>query len=100
MNTVTWIQYFNGNNYLVDLIQNSTTTGEIVLYDSTNDKYLKLNSSRIYSGKSLNSTNTYEFDGTWTSFAPGFTLYGPSITTNTTKLTTTTKAPTTLLKKG
>lgn len=86
LNTLTWVQYLNGNNNLLDLIQSSTSSGDTVLYDSRNDKYLKLNSLNMYSGKSLNSIKTYEFDGQWTSFAPGFSIYGPSQRQNNSRL--------------
>ena len=76
------------------------TNGETILYDIQNDKYLKLNASKMSSGKLLTNITTNEYDGNWTSFAAGFSIYEAAIPSNsttksTTKLTTTTTRLTT-----
>ena len=77
--------------------------GQIILYDGKNDKYIRINSNSVYSGKTSNSINTFEYSGAWTSFAPGFSIYGPPVPSNsTTKATTklTTRATTKLTTRA
>jgi len=85
----TWIKFDGFNNYVLTEVYVASNQS-ITLYDGNSGAYLTLNSSNIF-------TNNYFAGGGWTSFCPGFSLYGPAPIGNNTGGTTT-KAQTTTKK--
>lgn len=115
--TDTWILYrselsYNRNqlpnlgvNLFFQVVEKSNdsvllfTNHDVGIFD--NIRYYKVNSSHLAIGScslstTCNSTQVrwqrISFPGTWALIYPGYFLFGPPITTNTTRLTTTTKA--------
>lgn len=108
----TWILYRSESSYNTNQMANlgvnsffeviDRTTDSVVLFTNhdmgvfDNIRYYKLNSSFLSLGSCLLSYGCdsqqiswqkIAFSGTWALIYPGYFLYGPSITTNTTKIT-------------
>ena len=82
----TWVKF---DGVKIDVLTEVyvASNQSITLYDGNSGAYLTLNSSYI-------KTNNY-FAGGWTSFCPGFSLYGPAPIGNNTRATATKAQPTT-----
>ena len=95
-NNSTWIQFNGFYNYVLEVIQ--LTSSQLVTFyngSSLTESYVLLNSSSMYTGISSSSITNFLSTGYWTSFCPGFSLYGPSAGLNLTRnaIKSTTKAP-------
>jgi len=100
-NNSTWVQFNGFDNYVLQVIQ-LTSSQMITFYNgsSLTKNYVLLNSNSMFMGNSSDSVTSFLYSGYWTSFCPGFSIYGPSAGYNSTSNTITSTIKTTTKASG